>query len=265
MSLRYVVRPTSIVTTPRRISTELGATSTMKVNARRTHFDANRDLMLAIPERCPLNMPAEKHRNLREFYTRDKRGQRRLLREEGIKTPDDYEAHDNRYVIRPTRHMGGLDYNVQTGDECSSGYYASPLFLKTREYRVIYMRGRRVATYLKKLPEDFTSSDNYSEAPWNHDTAGATFMTINREVNDKLRNTSFYTDTADLLSCQNAIGLDYAGVLAVDVMYRDNDQQYAVCEVNFAPGLSIESTFDTMREYSEYFFNQQIPAVFLAS
>lgn len=247
--IRYIVRPKGIRSTPRRLVTELGARDTRVVNARNTRFDINQDLLLAIPSVCPVNALPWKFDNLHNFYTRDKYGQRCILQSEGVKTPLDYEAHEGRYVIRPTRHMGGLDYTVQDGPSCAAGYYASPLFAKTREYRVIYMRGRRVATYLKK-----TTGDIDMEQPWNHDTAGATFMTINREINDKLRGTSYYQDMAGLLSCQNPIGLNYAGLLAVDVMYRDADEAYAVCEVNFAPGLSIETTFDKMREFTTHFY-----------
>lgn len=245
-NIRYVVRPRSVRGTPRRLARALRA-ETRVVNARNVYeFDPSRDLFLAIPPlprvRLTSSGSEDSYRTLHNFYTRHKAGQRSLLQGYNIKTPADYEPFEGQYVHRPMRHMGGVDFNLSTESVAPDGQYSSPLFRKTREYRVLYCRGRRVCTYFKRVEE------RDPRVPWNHDITGATFMTVERDINDKLIGTSFYNDMALLMGSWHSSGFHYAGLIAVDVMYNRFDNSYAVCEFNFAPGITIDGTFERIHE-----------------
>lgn len=240
---RYVVRPKHIRRTPSIIAGALGAV-TRRVDASRClPFDLNQDFFMAVPASVPIGADPSRWEQLNLFSRSNKASQRVLMMGEGITTPDSFDPYMNRVVVRPYRHMGGVDYTVQdVGSPIPEGYYASNLFPKTREYRVVYHRGQVLCTYLKKLPPNVEPD---IEGPWNHDITGATFMTVTRNINDKLLGTMFYTDMARAM--ESTIGFDYLNTLAVDVLYCDDmPGSYAVCEFNLCPGITIQNTIDKL-------------------
>jgi hypothetical protein len=87
--------------------------------------------------------------------------------------------------------------------------------------------------------------------PWNH-TQGASFQTIRNPRNDRLQHTSFYSDMANCIVSRDS------RIVAVDVMLRNQD--YAVCEINFAPMITIPSNLTEIQNAFAEVFRQPLAA-----
>jgi hypothetical protein len=204
-------------------------------------FDYEKDFLFAVPKQeDTLNAP-EGYPELRSLYYKHKGGQRRWLSSQGICTPDDYEPHEGKYIQRPFNHHSGRDYTVldSAPDSVPEGYYAAPLFKKTHEYRILMVKGEPLITLLKRNPEDGAIP---VDQPWNH-ANGSSFITVNNPENNRLRHTSV---VADLHSNPT---LNTAHILGVDVLYNHDDRSYAVCEVNFAPSITLENNLTTIKNH----------------
>ena len=188
------------------------------------------------------------------FPLAHKAGQRRRLDEMGIKTPNSYEPN-GKWVVRPLNHHGGRGFEVMEQEEKPryQGKYSSPMFNRTHEYRVVYLRGERMFTLLKRVDEGMPQ-----DVPWNHD-GGSSFVTVNNWENNRLRHSYFfehfedeYTSGGYCPCCEPrpTAGDFFAHVegdlIGVDVLYNADTRDYAVCEVNFAPGLTIEANLNAI-------------------
>lgn len=196
----------------------------------RYEFDWNEDIFLAYPDqRFVHNAPAE-YAAMKEFYNGNKYTQWQTLRE-FFRTP---EFEEPPYVRRPLRHEGGIDFhitNTRPPADHDSRYYWRSLFERSCEYRVFFVKGRKVLTLLKQVP-DGTSQ----QVAWNHGVSS--FVTVHDPENDRLRHSRFYEKAADFF---RALPFHLA---AVDVLYRQ--QRHRVVEVNFSPGVLIPDNLRTL-------------------
>lgn len=210
----------------------------------RSPFDWNQDLFIGVPALTKTVNTPDDYIYLSRFYRRTKQEQRDTIRLNGLPTPDDYIPHENQWVHRPHRHFGGQDFVIKTTAVTEQdGWYSSPLFNRTHEFRAFFVRGQHVKSVLKKVNEG-TPQDT----PWNH-TYGSRFLTINNPTDNDLlaRHTQFYQHMQVVFD-RPSNGFNLAAVLAVDVLYNANTQSYAVCEFNFAPRISIDTLFTSITE-----------------
>lgn len=230
---RFVIRPKSILTTPRALAEKLGARGT-----RTDRADWSRDFFLSYPENVA--NADETYRLLRRFASKTKKGQRDAIRQTGVHVPECYES--DRCVVRPLRHMAGAGFQIVPRTELQfnpATHYASPFFPKKWEYRLIFVKGRHTLTLFKRV-DPGTPSD----VPWNH-ACGSTFVTTDNWENCRLRHTEVLTH---LLACPI---IQAAHLVAVDVMLNKTpggSWNYAVCEYNFCPSLSIEGNLEKVIE-----------------
>ena len=242
MTIRYVVRPPSMLTTPRMLAQRLNAQRVVSVQARGVTFDPEQDFFMTYPVLDRMEDYDEGYRRLYDFSRRTKFDQMLFLGTNGIKTPRDYNSLGVG-VRRPLRHHGGSDFTMVSSVSSSpEGYYKVPFFPKEYEYRMLYVKGTLVATLAKVMP-----AGTPNNVPWNH-THGASFQHV--EWNRcRLRFTSV---KSDLESCSV---IRHASIVGVDVMLKrpegsTNGWDYAVCEFNFCPGLSIEPVIQKVIEHA---------------
>ncbi|SHH47605.1 hypothetical protein SAMN05444169_7641 [Bradyrhizobium erythrophlei] len=256
---RWIIRPRKISTTPRLLASKLGIQTRSYPSARnqRQGFNFDRDFFLVYPDPTFVGHSAFGgddgalcYEQLYRFFSQSKAGQRVLLRQSGLPIPDTtssqivasnwlvqrneqtgrFQAHQpNSFIVRPLRHSGGSGFRLTSDptDFIAGQEYVQRLFPKTREYRLIYVKGQLAVTLRKKVREG-TRADQ----PWNH-AVGATFQTVNDLPSCKLTGTDIFTR----LSTQPII--QHAHLVAVDVLYARG--KYVICEFNSCPGLSIES------------------------
>jgi len=157
----------------------------------------------------------------------DKAGFREVLSEHGlagetIRMP--CQAKNFPYVIRPAKHAQGRKLFVVNDiyellsaiDKCGYGWYGSPLFNKTREFRVALCQGRVLWVAEKTVSDP-------SQVAWNH-AQGGHFHNV--RWGDWPLKAVRISREAFMLS-----KLDFGGV---DVMV-DADNNVFVLEINSAP------------------------------
>lgn len=261
---RWIVRPRNIGSTPRQLALRLNCMTRRYPSERnkRKGFSFLRDFLLVYPD--PEYMErmdgasTETYHQLYRFFSRNKCEQRILLRSYGLPVPDtaarkstaaswnngdgrddrsDAEVVLSSFIVRPLRHAGGIGFRLTSDptDFIEGQEYVQRLYPKTREYRLLYVRGELVSC-LRKTVQEGTRSD----APWNH-SVGATFKTINDIANCKLA----ATDCLYLLK-QNPI-IRTAHLVAVDVLYAKGT--YVICEFNSCPGLTIENNLQKVVQH----------------
>lgn len=188
---------------------------------------------------------------LRNFFQATKFQQRMMLKTWEVPIPwtsgDSQTATRNfqettgriegRFVVRPMHHMKGHHYRLthdpgsfQTGSE-----YVSEVFRKTREYRVIFIKGNPLVVLRKKVPEGTDP-----EAPWNHAT-GSFFQTVNDVPACMLSRGDFFARMRDCPLVRDA------HIVGVDVLW--NKYGYVVCEFNAAPALTIENNLQKVVDF----------------
>lgn len=240
---RYVVRPNGILTTPRMLAQRMGATVKSK-NARGTIFNPDIDFFMSYPSEDVVDTGGGTwYRSLYYFASLTKFLQMRELKRGGIRTPLDYPSQSS--VVRPLRHSGGADFTVLTPGSSFNPltHYAVPFFPKEYEYRMLYVMGTLVATLAKIVPPGTPNN-----TPWNH-TNGSSFQQVEWD-RCRLRFTTVREDLGAFHVVQNA------HIIGVDVMIKrpegsdSRGWEYAVCEFNFCPGLSIDSVIEKVIEYA---------------
>jgi len=234
MQPRYIIRPRAILTTPKVLAERMNC-RTRRVNpTTRRKYSYFRDFLLTYP---PLELMDEKtrayepYRSIRSYASSDKRDQRRLLE---LPCPKEYESnqplHPLGYIIRPLRHLGGRDYRwSQTAEDYNpETEYASEVFPKTHEYRVITVFGKIISVLRKRPPENALP-----HTAWNH-LQGSSFQTV-----EAARCNLTHTSCLDDISNNTIVKL--AHLTGIDVLLARDPWRYVICEVNFCPSLSVES------------------------
>lgn len=232
--IRYIVRPPTILTTPRKLKEVLNAERTVNPRVSRRSLSFVDDLFLYYPDTLH---DVEPYQIVRKFFIKNKHAQQTHLLTSGVKTPEAYEPHNGSYVVRPYRHSGGRDFRVVFGEDWDSNtHYGVPLFPKVKEYRVIFVKGVPIIT-LRKV---FQSSTPDHSLPWNH-AQGASFNTIaGGHEASSLRHSNAVRNLLNVPVVQ------HAHIVAADIMLNRNNE-YAVCELNFCPALTIESNLQTIK------------------
>lgn len=255
---RFILRPPSFGSTPKKLKRLLGATGVIKVPSRDDiTYDWKQDFFMAYP---PINMVAnapEHYLEMRGLYAANKLTQRQWLHSQGFSVPrthtrlnepfgDSVRARGNaEFVVRPLRHYGGFEYRItrDSSDFDPQCEYLSEVFPKRWEYRVILLKGNPIVTLLKKTVRkvDFNQ-------PWNH-SHGAYFVTCRTYTNDRLRWTNVYD------KLQECSVLQSLHLVAFDIMLGDRHElglrrtPYAICEMNFCPALTIPSNLEAIRNH----------------
>lgn len=247
LPINVIVRPNDIRQTPRRLKTALQARRTIPVSDV-VQVDYSRDLLIGLPPPAKvINAPPD-YDSLFSFYSANKRTQRSRMVSDGLPVVPTVCAASaqslpsGKYVVRPLNHRQGAGFRITESqrDFNPATEYISAFIPKTKEFRTIYYKGRRVCTYLKKTPEEQFSP----EQPWTFSN-GCRFITIqNPQENDRLLSSGLYA------SLDNHWIVKAAHLVAVDVLWdgRRGERKPYICEFNFAPGLTIASTFNRICE-----------------
>ena len=254
--VRNIVRPRSILTTPRNLQDALGARRTRgypndRDAVRHNLYDWGTDLFTVYPPANLVRNVDETYLKLHSFYSSDKPSQRRLLERVGVKvvpfatTRGEAESLPSRqykegdgYIVRPLRHSAGRDYKHTSSesDFVEGREYISVVFPKKREYRVIFTKGVPIITLRKRVPE----GSSYLE-PWNH-AVGGHFVTVEHEENNHILKTSCMEDLG------NCDYITNAHVVGVDILLDAYNRNYAVLETNTCPAITLDHNLAKMKE-----------------
>jgi hypothetical protein len=255
---RYILRPPSIGSTPKRLKRWLKAEGVKKVQLPLfdTMFDWDQDFFMAYPPLENVINPPSDYLEMRALYVSDKLRQRQWLSNQGLPVPctltrlgqefgDRINSGNSEYVVRPLRHSGGLGYRLtgHTSDFDPQSEYLSHVFPKRWEYRIILVKGKPLVTLLKKTIRSIAFNQ-----PWNH-ANGTYFVTCHSYTSNRLRWTNIYEqlDQCSVLKQFHIVGLD--------VMLGDRHtlglprHPYAVCEMNFCPSLTIANNLEALRAH----------------
>lgn len=245
----YVARPPGIQGTPRQIAADLGFRLRKYPHPAvpsRT-FDYNRDFIMAVVPPSNVRNASEDYGQTYNFATRNKYGQRRHLQAAGIPVPAVASNHEEarslageQFVARPLRHSRGVGYRVTSdrSDFSPGEEYLSELYLKRREYRIIFVRGEPLI-FLRKKPNEGVDATQ----PWGHENSR--FQTIQDVAGSRIGR----TDAAARLARYPVIR--GAHIAAVDILYNDRDLEkpWVALEVNFCPGLDIDNNRALVVQY----------------
>lgn len=239
----FVVRPPSIIGTPRLLARDLNWRVRKYPNPRRPDrmYTYIRDFFTMPVHPQHVRGCTPEYVETFNFLTRNKYGQRNALQTTNIPTPHTAQDPHNagilgseRFVVRPLRHSGGRDYRVTDNrlDFVAGTEYISELYPKRREYRIIFVFGQPLI-YLRKKPNEGVSE----QEPWGH--ANSVFQTINDPANCRLVG----TDCVHRLSAFPVIR--GAHIVAADILYNPkHTQPYVVLELNACPALTIGENRD---------------------
>lgn len=300
MSVRYVIRPSDILSTPRKLKEAFNAQRTLAFPFQGTRRPSIlKDFFLTYPPIEELEEHAQSVSNsssrslvqrtlhnrrirsstnsveslentsgllasyslVREFFTKNKPLQRLYLAEHcNFSIPwTSYRSRSNgtlernnqrpTYCSRPTRHRAGSGWNVLSDSQAqeltqrpdsfstSGEEYIQQVLPKDYEYRIIVCRGKTLITLLKRNTENLSPL-----VPWNHQH-GSSFVTVENMENNRLRRTDIYQ------KIENAELLKHIDLCAIDVLYLKNPARYFVLELNFCPGLTIDSNIEKVKNH----------------
>ena len=301
MAIRYIIRPSDILTTPRKLKEAFNAKRTLAFPFQGTRRPSVlKDFFLTYPpieeiEEYAQSVPNSSNRSslvhrtisqsrlrgrpeyssimdsnlrtlenyslVREFFSKNKPLQRLYLAEHcGFSIPwtrygstsDGTMETNNRqptFCSRPTRHRAGSGWNVlsesqvqeltQRSDSFTTSReeYIQQVLPKNYEYRIIICKGKALITLLKRNIENLSPL-----VPWNHQH-GSSFVTVENIENNRLRRTDIYQ------KIENAELLKHIDLCAIDVLYLKNPARYFLLELNFCPGLTIDSNIEKVKNH----------------
>jgi hypothetical protein len=193
-------------------------------------FDWTRDIFLAYPDANKVSNAPSVYEKLKNFYRANKYQQWQELKE-FFMCP---EFKDPPFVRRPLRHEGGVGFVIESSRpsvDHDANYYWRSLWERSCEYRVFFVRGQKVLTLLKRVPDN-----TRQDIAWNHGVSS--FVTVHDSENDRLRHSKFYEKAAAFFKAYPF------HLCAVDVLYRK--QRHRVVEVNFSPGILIPENLNAL-------------------
>lgn len=271
MTIRYIIRPQGINTTPRLLKDALNATRTLRYPySSHRRPDWSRDFFLMYPQPETVTNANEQYTKTYLFARGTKRDQRLHLQNIGFPVPTLYSPTDTipegTYIARPFRHSGGRGYRIIRGTPIPSSStvrngptealatsteesqnncwnpateYLQEFYPKNHEYRIVVCKGTPLLTLLKRVPEGLSN-----ELPWNH-SQGSSFVTVNEWSNNRLRHTNIY----DLIS-QNQEFFQHIDLCGLDVMLSNHHPQpYVVTEINFCPSVTIPDNLSRIAQH----------------
>lgn len=194
--------------------------------------DWNNDIFLAYPDANRVSNAPAQYQAMVDFYRANKYEQWQKTKE-FFMCP---EFKNAPFVQRPLRHEGGEGFTIvqdRPAADHNANFYWRSLWERSCEYRVFFVRGRKILTMLKRVPPG-TAQD----IAWNHGVSA--FVTVHDEENDRLRHSKFYEKAKEFFAAFPF------HLCAVDVLYRK--QRHRVVEVNFSPGVMIEDNLATLTQ-----------------
>lgn len=243
--IRFVVRTPEITYTPKLLAKALGARIRKYPNEKWPHreFDYRRDFFFACPDAGRVRHAPRDYLSLQTFWGLSKALQRQEIIRLGLPAPlaftSRYEAAylpKGKYVIRPLRHEQGRHFRIteEATDFREGREYVSELFPKTREYRIITIYGEPTILLRKKVenPDPLL--------PWNHNTNGAFFQTVNDWKGSKLGQLDVFEKIKD-----NPI-VRAAHIVGVDILYAKG--KWCVIEFNSSPAIQLEHNVQKVAE-----------------
>lgn len=272
MTVRCIVRPPGIITTPKVLKQILGACRVIPGHRAPSWFqdfflyyppieeliEHGRNSSPSLSQTSRRQRPSytfrygtnwvDDYRTVLAFTQGTKPAQRFRLNGFGFPIPPTFDrqsaasasrpSYSGRYIVRPKRHRSGIGWRLtQTvTDFNEQSEYIQELYPKNHEYRVIAIRGAPIITLLKRVPDGTPRS-----TPWNH-SCGSTFITVTDPSLDRLRHTNIY----DLI--QSTSLFKSMDLIGVDVLYR-RDGEYAVSEINTCPALQIPSSIEKVARH----------------
>lgn len=257
--IRYILRPPSYGSTPKRLRRYLKAQGVVRIPPREEiSVDWNQDFFMAYPPMEMVNNPPQNYLEMRALYVSNKLRQRQWLDQQGFSVPLTYTRLQlpfgrsvgseaaRQFVVRPLRHTQGEGYRTTTNpsDFDPEFEYLSEVFPKRWEYRVIVVKGKPLLTLVKK----FLRNPVAAHLPWNH-ANGSYFVTCRTYTMDRLR----WTDIYDVIDASPTLKAMH--IVALDVLLGDRRQlglrrtPYAVCEMNFCPSLNIQANLEDIRAH----------------
>jgi hypothetical protein len=275
---RYVLRPSTIMRTPRLLATAMASETRRYPSLRRGRFDPSRDFFLVYPPPSMIEglsgQALQDYTKLQGFYSANKYDQRRIisghtsrgLESGGIVTPVSYATHADAqsrgtgsdrslstrdstvspappsstqlYIVRKLRHAQGKDYRVTS----------SILdFEEGKEYISELFPKTREYRIIYVFGEPLlilrkkAPEDLGPEQPWNH-ANGSFFQTVKNWKTCRL------TPTGVIEKLREAFFIKHAHIVGVDVMLS-KDGEYSVLECNACPSLLIEDNLHKVADY----------------
>lgn len=259
MTIRFILRPPSFGSTPKRLRKYFRAQGLVKVTPHEPiSVDWNQDFFMAYPPVEMVSNAPPEYREMRALYVSDKLRQRQWLNSQGFAVPrtftrlqqpfgiPSFTGRDHEFVVRPVRHTQGLEYRLtrDPSDFDPGCEYLSEVFPKRWEYRVILSYGKPILTLLKKFIRD---PANFN-MPWNH-AHGAYFVTCHSYTSNRLR----WTDIYDRIQASDVLSQFH--IIALDVLLGDrrvlglSRTPYAICEMNFCPSLTIQNNLEALKAH----------------
>lgn len=247
MSITRIIRPPSILSTPKRLADAISSLQSIHCQILRypNRYNPISDLRLFYSE--TRNIP-DSDRSVYSFFMGNKAYQRKKIQAEGLPTvpcattQEEYEQLESpteQYLFRPLRHRGGSGYTIssRTGTPFPdfSRQYVQPVLQKKREFRIIYAFGQPILYLRKSIPDGFSPLQ-----PWNH-LQGSSFITINNFDN-------FFPGISFVQRLRDSELLSKIDLVGIDVIQDYNNNSY-ILEFNSCPSLSIEENVNKVAEY----------------
>lgn len=260
--ITHIIRPPSILSTPKRLADAISERQNHRVRTRRNlprlrsgdsilHLFYNdilrrnlqtlgRTQQIRDSSECPFT-----------FFSGSKAQQRKNIGLQEIPTvPCAYDHTDadslpdygHGFVVRPLRHSQGLGWRTTNSrrDFHEGREYIQSLVHKRREYRAILCRGQLQLVLRKRTPE------SNPLAPWNH-AQGSSFVTV-----DATRSNLAGSGILENLTQSHLVrNIDLVGV---DII-QDNSGSTFVLEFNSCPSISIQ---ENVNKIAEYFVNNPL-------
>lgn len=237
MNPRFIIRHPHILSTPRVVAQGLGIRTRVPRFGREVRWDTN--FFMGYPNPEWVRGDIREYSELWHFFKGTKWHQRQDMARHGLPVPRDATlprmdagvALPWKAIVRPHRHQGGADYHItERYDFNPATHYATYIFPKTHEYRIIYVFGEPII-FLRKKPHEGVTH----EQAWNH--GNSTFSTIPHGDWGR-SNLSVHTRCLEQLREFPVIrNADYVGA---DILYNRETHEYVICELNSCPAIQIE-------------------------
>lgn len=270
--IRYIVRPQTILTTPRLLRNTFNARRTIVPHNSKRLFSYTNDFLLSYPKPDQLEefnsaftrwqrndlvrqrVSLSQYQRLLDFQRASKLVQRQHLEQHGVVVPESFGSasiasdHLSRsrmsdiftpWVVRPLSHSKGIGYRITNDplDFIEGKEYISRLYPKEHEYRVIFVYGTPLITLLKRVPDDIDRN-----GPWNHE-AGSSFVTVNDPNKNRLRHFDVIERLREFPVVQTA------HLVGADIMLGPDKSGYAVTELNFCPSITIPANLERIKQH----------------
>jgi hypothetical protein len=231
--MRVIIRPEKIHITPRLLAIQAKCRVASYHDMIEESPDWEKDFFMYYPPTDVVENAPDDYQYLRRFYVQNKASQRLDIIKAGLKGIDvavgpntaQYLPKAEKFVVRPLSHEKGAGYRVTDSsvDFKEGEEYISPLFPKTHEYRVIFVKGK-LTVLQKKQPDGRGPDDCWSNTQFTViENVDRSYLNMNTDVLTKL-------EECNIIAWSHIVG--------VDVLYHHPTRDYRITEFNTCPCLS---------------------------